>query len=80
MALAHRVAEFQAAYPRRGLWIIKGPTPVPYKLVTIASRMAHFSLPAFILVSILTRGAPFVLVTGLLRWCGAPIATSSKRA
>ena len=31
-----------------GLWIIliKGLTPIPYKLVTIASGMAHFSLPA----------------------------------
>jgi membrane protein YqaA with SNARE-associated domain len=64
------------------LWIIliKGLTPIPYKPVTIASGMAHFSLPVFILASILTRGAPFVLVAGLLRWCGAPIATSSKRA
>ena len=47
--LGDRVAEFQAAYNRWGLWIIliKGLTPIPFKLVTIASGMAHFSLPAF---------------------------------
>ena len=66
--LADRVAEYQAAYNRWGLWIIliKGLTPIPYKLVTIASGMAHFSLPVFILASILTRGLRFFLVAGLL--------------
>ena len=73
--LADRVAEFQAAYNRWGLWIIliKGLTPIPYKLVTIASGIAHFSLPVFILASILTRGLRFFMVAGLLRWYGAPI-------
>jgi membrane protein YqaA with SNARE-associated domain len=73
--LADRVAEYQAAYNRWGLWIIliKGLTPIPYKLVTIASGMAHFSLPVFILASILTRGMRFFLVAGLLRWYGSPI-------
>jgi membrane protein YqaA with SNARE-associated domain len=73
--LADRVGEYQAAYNRWGLWIIliKGLTPIPYKLVTIASGMAHFSLPVFILASILTRGLRFFLVAGLLRWYGLPI-------
>jgi membrane protein YqaA with SNARE-associated domain len=73
--LADRVAEYQAAYNRWGLWIIliKGLTPIPYKLVTIASGMAHFSLPVFIVASILTRGLRFFLVAALLRWYGAPI-------
>jgi membrane protein YqaA with SNARE-associated domain len=73
--LADRVAEYQAAYNRWGLWIIliKGLTPIPYKLVTIASGVAHFSLPVFILASILTRGLRFFLVAGLLRWYGSPI-------
>ena len=73
--LADRVAEYQAAYNRWGLWIIliKGLTPIPYKLVTIASGMAHFSLPVFVLASILTRGLRFFMVAGLLRWYGAQI-------
>lgn len=73
--LADKVAAYQRAYDEWGLWIIliKGLTPIPYKLVTIASGMAHFSLPVFILASILTRGARFFLVAGLLRAYGPPI-------
>ena len=58
-----------------GQWIIliKGLTPIPYKLVTIASGMAHFSLLVFVLASIVTRGARFFLVAALLRWYGTPI-------
>ncbi|HET6469034.1 MAG TPA: YqaA family protein [Geminicoccaceae bacterium] len=73
--LASKVAEYQAAYSEWGLWIIliKGLTPIPYKLVTIASGMAHFSLIVFTLASILTRGARFFLLAALLRAYGPPI-------
>lgn len=73
--LADRVVDYQLAYNQWGLWIIliKGLTPIPYKLVTIASGMAHFSLVMFIGASIVTRGARFFLVAALLRWYGAPI-------
>jgi membrane protein YqaA with SNARE-associated domain len=73
--LADKVVEYQAAYNQWGLWIIliKGLTPIPYKLVTIASGMAHFNLGVFILASIVTRGARFFLVAALLRWYGTPI-------
>jgi membrane protein YqaA with SNARE-associated domain len=66
---------FRAAYDEWGLWIIliKGLTPIPYKLVTIASGVAAFDLPVFILASILTRGARFFIVAGLLRRYGEPI-------
>jgi membrane protein YqaA with SNARE-associated domain len=73
--LAPRVAAYQAAYAEWGLWIIliKGLTPIPYKLVTIASGIAEFSLVAFTLASIATRGARFFLLAALLRWYGPPI-------
>jgi len=73
--LAARAQEFQAAYAEWGLWIIliKGLTPIPYKLVTIASGMAQFSLPLFIAASIVTRGARFFAVAALLRYYGPPI-------
>jgi membrane protein YqaA with SNARE-associated domain len=73
--LGPRVAAYQTAYNEWGLWIIliKGLTPIPYKLVTIASGMAHFSLPVFILASIATRGLRFFLLAGLLRRFGLPI-------
>lgn len=66
---------FEAAYAEWGVWIIliKGLTPIPYKIVTIASGAAHFSLAVFIVASIVTRGLRFFLVAGLLRVYGAPI-------
>ena len=73
--LQEKAQEFTAAYDKWGLWIIiiKGLTPIPYKLVTIASGMAHFSLPVFIAASVVTRGARFFLVEALLRWYRPPI-------
>ena len=63
------LASFQAWYARYGVWVIlvKGLTPIPYKLVTIASGLAHFSLPVFVAASIATRGARFFLEAALLR-------------
>jgi membrane protein YqaA with SNARE-associated domain len=66
------MATFTAAFQKYGLWIIliKGATPIPYKLVTIAAGAAHFSLPVFVAASIATRGARFFLVTGVLKLMG----------
>jgi membrane protein YqaA with SNARE-associated domain len=79
--LSDRIAGFQAAYAQWGLWIIliKGLTPIPYKLVTIASGIAHFNLGVFILASLVTRGARFFLVAALLRAYGPPIRDFIER-
>jgi membrane protein YqaA with SNARE-associated domain len=73
--LAERRIAFEAAYDTYGLWIIliKGLTPIPYKLVTIVSGMAKYNLIVFTLASIATRGARFFLLAALLRWYGPPI-------
>ncbi len=65
-------AAFQARFAEYGLWIIliKGLTPIPYKIVTIASGAAQFNLPVFIAASIVTRGARFFLIALLLRLFG----------
>ena len=48
--MAEGYDEFKLAYAKWGLWIIliKGLTPIPYKLVTIASGAAQFDLVVFI--------------------------------
>jgi membrane protein YqaA with SNARE-associated domain len=63
------LASFQAWYAKFGVWVIliKGLTPIPYKLVTIASGLAHFSLPMFVGASLVTRGARFFLEAALLQ-------------
>jgi membrane protein YqaA with SNARE-associated domain len=75
--LGGRFDEFRHTWNEWGVWIIlvKGLTPIPYKLVTIASGLAAFSLPVFIVASVLTRGARFFLVAALLRYFGTPIRT-----
>jgi membrane protein YqaA with SNARE-associated domain len=66
---------FRAGFDEYGIWIIliKGLTPIPYKLVTIASGAAHFDLFTFVWASIVTRGARFFLVAALLWKFGEPI-------
>ena len=68
-------AEFQHWFDKYGLWVIliKGATPIPYKLVTIASGAAHFDLFTFVWASIVTRGIRFFLVAALLWKFGEPI-------
>lgn len=67
-----RYAALEAQYADYGIWVIliKGLTPIPYKLVTIASGALHFSLPMFIAASIVTRGARFTLVSWLFQRFG----------
>jgi membrane protein YqaA with SNARE-associated domain len=70
--LAHSLDSFHDWYARYGAWVIviKGFSPIPYKLVTIASGFAHYNFALFVLLSILTRGGRFMLVAGLLYWKG----------
>jgi len=72
---------FRAAYAEWGLLIIlvKGLTPIPYKIVTIASGAAAFDFPMFVIASIVTRGARFFLVVALLKYFGPPIRTFVER-
>ena len=71
-----REMELRAFYDQWGAWFIflKGLTPIPYKLVTILSGALHFSLPIFILASILTRGLRFALVAYVFQRFGPQIA------
>jgi membrane protein YqaA with SNARE-associated domain len=66
---------FKAMYAQYGLWVIliKGLTPIPYKIVTIASGAAGFSFPVFMAASLATRGARFFLLALLLRFFGEPV-------
>ena len=66
---------FRASYAKYGHWIIllKGLTPIPYKLVTITSGFAGYDLFWFVVLSIVTRGARFFLIAGFLRRFGGPV-------
>ncbi|PSC05852.1 cytochrome B [Alsobacter soli] len=63
------------AYAKWGalLILVKGLTPIPFKLVTIVSGLLAYNFPLFVLLSLITRGARFFLLAGLLNRFGDPI-------
>ena len=69
----NKVEAFREAYARWGTWIIllKGVTPIPYKIVTITSGFADYNIWKFIGLSIIARGGRFFLVAFLLNRYGA---------
>jgi membrane protein YqaA with SNARE-associated domain len=76
-----RVAELKEIYARWGALVIllKGLTPIPYKLVTIVSGLLGYNFAAFVLLSILTRGARFFLLAGALNLFGDPLRLALER-
>jgi membrane protein YqaA with SNARE-associated domain len=69
--LGSGVEAFRESYAKWGALIIliKGVTPIPYKLVTIASGFAGYNIWLFILFSIITRGLRFYIEAIVLnRW------------
>ncbi|UWU93342.1 YqaA family protein [Bradyrhizobium sp. CB1015] len=70
--LGDKVDAFRASYAEWGAVIIllKGLTPIPYKLVTITSGFAGYNIILFILCSIVARGGRFFVVAILLNRYG----------
>jgi membrane protein YqaA with SNARE-associated domain len=72
---------FRKAYAEYGHWVIllKGLTPIPYKLVTITSGFASYSLFWFVVLSIVTRGARFFFIALLMTRFGPAIKSMIDR-
>jgi membrane protein YqaA with SNARE-associated domain len=70
--LGGKVEAFREGYARWGSMIIllKGLTPIPYKLVTITSGFAGYNLGLFVLLSLVARGGRFFLTAFLLNRYG----------
>ena len=73
--LANKMDQFRQWYADWGAAIIlvKGLTPIPFKLVTIASGLAEFNFLIFLITATVTRGARFFLVAFLLKKYGEPV-------
>jgi membrane protein YqaA with SNARE-associated domain len=76
-----RYEALKASFDQWGAWIImlKGMTPIPYKLLTITSGALHFDLAAFTIASLVSRSLRFFLVAALLYWFGEPIRSFIER-
>jgi membrane protein YqaA with SNARE-associated domain len=75
------IEQFRAWYDQWGAAIIlvKGLTPIPFKLVTIASGFAAFNFPLFLFTALITRGARFFVIAALLKRFGEPIQDFIER-
>ena len=67
--------KFRAGFAEWGTWIIliKGATPIPFKLLTITAGFIAMPLLVFIGASIISRAISFMIVGVLFRLFGAPI-------
>jgi membrane protein YqaA with SNARE-associated domain len=80
----HAMGRYEAlktAFAQWGSWIIilKGLTPIPFKLVTIASGVAQFDLLAFTLACVVSRSLRFFLLAALLWRFGDPVREFIER-
>jgi membrane protein YqaA with SNARE-associated domain len=66
---------FRQLYQEHGHWIIliKGLTPIPFKLITIASGLAGYDLFWFVVLCLITRAGRFYMVAGVMNRFGAPL-------
>lgn len=72
---------FADYYNEWGAWIVAagGFTPLPYKVITIASGVTGLDPVVFGVASVISRGARFFLVAGLLWYFGDPIRRFVER-
>lgn len=75
MGKADGLPQYEAWVAQYGTWVVlaKGLTPIPFKLVTIASGFGKMALGPFIIACIVTRGARFFIVAALIKKFGPQI-------
>ena len=67
-----RVATVHQVFERYEGWaiLIAGLTPVPYKVFTLGAGAFYVNFKVFVIASLISRGARFFLVAGLLQFFG----------
>jgi membrane protein YqaA with SNARE-associated domain len=76
-----RIAALRDFYAHWGALfiLIKGLTPIPFKLVTIVSGLLGYNFALFVVLSIITRGARFFILAGILNRFGEPIKAGLEK-
>jgi len=64
-----------------GFWtvFVAGFSPIPYKVFTIAAGVAALNFPAFVMASVIGRGARFFLVAAIVKYTGPRLEASLLR-
>jgi membrane protein DedA with SNARE-associated domain len=67
--------KIQTDFNEWGFWIValKGLTPIPYKIVTIASGVAKLDMTTFIVASLIARGFRFFSLAALIYYFGPSV-------
>lgn len=73
--------EMMAWYDDYGVWVIlaKGLTPIPFKLVTIASGVLQYAFVPFLVACVVTRAGRFFIVAALIKKFGPQIQPVIER-
>ncbi|EGF89264.1 SNARE associated family protein [Asticcacaulis biprosthecium C19] len=81
LGYGERLADFQTFMKEWGAWVIlaKGLTPIPFKLVTIASGIAQMPLLTFFLSCAVTRGVRFFAVAWACKRFGPQITEQLEK-
>lgn len=76
-----KIAAMRLFYAKWGALaiLIKGLTPIPFKLVTIVSGLMGYNFGLFIVLATITRGARFFIVAVLMRFYGRQINALLER-
>jgi membrane protein YqaA with SNARE-associated domain len=72
---------YQEKFSKWGFLLIsiKGFLPIPYKIVAIASGLAHYNFGLFMIASIIARGSRFFMLASLIYYFGEPIKEFIER-
>ncbi len=75
------IEAYRAWFAKWGVLVIlgQGITPIPYKLTTIATGLAHFSFPLFMAASCVTRTTRFFVVAFLCKRFGPEITAMIEK-
>ena len=65
ISLKDNLTQGNGFYAWLGILFLAGFTPLPYKVFTIVSGLIGFNLPVFILISLISRGLRFFIVSYL---------------
>jgi membrane protein YqaA with SNARE-associated domain len=78
---ADKMAGLKEMYAKWGalLILVKGLTPIPFKLVTIVSGLLGYNFPLFVLLCVITRGVRFFLLAAALNHFGDPLRLALER-
>lgn len=79
--LEESFAHFSQVFHEYGAWILilKGATPVPYKLLTITAGFTQLDLTTFVLASLVSRSLRFYIFAVLLWYFGEPMRNFVER-